>query len=329
MLPAGIGALGLAVLGLRLGPGWYATAFRPAEAGLSGRSPEVTPPEKFYVVSKDFSDPSVSERGWSLKVHGLVERPFRLSYQDLKDRPAVTEFVTMECVSNGVGGPQMSTGKFTGVNLAALVGAASPKPGATTVAFKARDGYTESLPLDLVMGSPEILVAYLLGDAPLTAAHGFPARILVPGRYGMKGPKWLDEIELVTGDGGGYWEAQGWDRQSVVKTTARIDTPAAGDVVRAGPVLVAGVAYAGNRGISTVEVSTDGGSTWDAAALRPPLSRLSWVLWSYPWQASPGAQTLKVRARDGEGALQTSRMAASFPNGASGYHALRIDVRRA
>jgi hypothetical protein len=227
-----------------------------------------------------------------------------------------------------VGGPQISTGRFTGVSLAGLIEASSPRQTAGAVGFKARDGYTESLPLAFVMGSPEILVAYQLDDAPLTPAHGFPARILIPGRYGMKGPKWLDEIELTRSEGGGYWEGQGWDSQAVVKTMARIDTPGAGDLIRAGQVQVAGIAFAGNRGISAVEVSTDGGASWAPAELRPPLSPLTWVLWSYSWSATTGARTLKVRARDGAGGLQTSREAPSFPSGASGYHSIQVQVSR-
>jgi DMSO/TMAO reductase YedYZ molybdopterin-dependent catalytic subunit len=327
-VPAGLGGLALILLGARLGPGWYATAFRPAEAGLTGPMPELTPSDKFYVVSKNFSDPVVSERGWSLRVQGLVDRPLRIGYQELKQMPAVTEYVTLECVSNNVGGPQISTGRFTGVSLAALLKDASPRPGAGAVGFKARDGYTESLPLGFVLGSPEILVAYLLNDAPLVPVHGFPARILIPGRYGMKGPKWLDEIELTSSETGGYWEGQGWDSQAVVKTTARIDSPVSGDLVRAGQVQVAGVAFAGNRGIAAVEVSTDGGATWQTAQLRPPLSPLTWVLWTYTWAATTGAHTLKARARDGTGSLQTARTAPSYPNGSSGYHTVQVEVSR-
>jgi DMSO/TMAO reductase YedYZ molybdopterin-dependent catalytic subunit len=327
-VPAGLGGLALVLLGARLGPGWYATAFRPAESGLTGPVPELTPPDKFYIVSKNISDPMVSEKGWSLRVQGLVDRPLRIGYQELKLMPAVTQYVTLECVSNNVGGPQISTGRFTGVSLAALLNDASPRPGAGAVGFKARDGYTESLPLSFVLGSPQILVAYLLDDAPLTPAHGFPARILIPGRYGMKGPKWLDEIDLITTETGGYWEGQGWDSQAVVKTMARIDSPGEGDLVRAGQVQVAGVAFAGNRGITAVEVSTDGGTTWHAAQLRPPLSPLTWVLWSYSWSAGSGSHTLKARARDGEGSLQTSRTAPSYPSGSTGYHSVQVQVSR-
>src|SRR5437879_8680402 len=169
----------------------------------------------------------------------------------------------------------MSTGQFTGVRLAGVVGMAVPGSNATNARFEARDGYTESLPLSLISSQPEILVAYALNGAPLPTGHGFPARILAPGHYGMKGPKWLDSIELASQDDGGYWESEGWDRSALVKTTARFDVPKDGDIAKAGEaVRLIGVAFAGTRGTSKVEDSTDGGLNWWAADLGPSLSTL-------------------------------------------------------
>jgi len=205
----------------------------------------------------------------------------------------------------------------------------NPKPEGTWAAFKARDGYTESIPMSLVQGAPEILVAYELDGAPLPMSHGFPARMIIPGHYGMKGPKWLDSIDLVNHESGGFWEQQGWDHNAIVKTTARIDAPRDGDLVKLGAVSVAGVAFAGSRGIRVVEVSTDGGSTWKSAPFKTPLSPLTWVLWTFDWTpAREGAFRLMVRATDGTGAPQDSRGAASYPSGASGYHTIQVDISR-
>src|SRR5579859_8057999 len=278
-VPVSIGLLSLAGLGLRLLPGWYQAIFNPAEGGLSGASPEVTPVQNFYLVSKNFGDPVVDSSGWSLGVGGLVGQSLKLSLSDLRGLTSRTEYVTLECISNDVGGPLMSTGRFTGVSLRDLMAMAGPTVDGTWVAFKARDGYAESLPLSLVAGAPEIMVAYDLDGSPLPNSHGFPARMLIPGHYGMKGPKWLDSIEVVNHESGGYWEQQGWDHNAVVKTTARFDVPRDGDIVHLGSVPLAGVAYAGTRGISKVEYSTDRGSTWNAATLSTPLSNLTWVLW--------------------------------------------------
>ena len=328
-MPIAIGAVSLGVLGFRLLPDWYRAIFTPPESGLRGPSPEITPIENFYVVSKNFSDPSIAEQGWSLSVGGMVERPMRLSLSDLRALSGSTEYVTMECISNNVGGDLMSTGSFTGVRLLDLVAMAKPKPQGTWVAFKARDGYSESLPISLVQGAPEIIVAYELDGAPLPTNHGFPSRMIIPGHYGMKGPKWLESIDIVNQESGGYWEQQGWDHNAVVKTTARIDAPSDGGLIKLGVVSVAGVAFAGTRGIGKVEYSTDGGSTWRAAPFKAPLSNLTWVLWTVDWTpAHEGAYRLMVRATDGSGAAQDPRAAPSYPSGASGYHSIHVDISR-
>lgn len=325
--PLAIGGLSLAFLGFRLIPGWYTAVAHPPEAGGSGPVPELTPPGNFYVVSKNFQDPAISASGWALKVSGAAGAPYRLSLDELRALPSTTQAMTLECISNNVGGDLISTGLFTGVPLRDLLRRADPRPEAAAVNFRARDGFTESLPLSLVLGAPEILVAHALDGAPLAVGHGFPARVLIPGHYGMKGPKWLDEIALAATEQGGYWEQQGWDRQAVVKTMARIDSPREGDTLRASAATVSGVAFAGTRGIAAVEVSVDGGSSWAPAELKPPLGPLTWTLWSFPWAPRvEGAYLLKARARDGSGELQAAQAAPSFPSGSSGYHAVHVNV---
>jgi DMSO/TMAO reductase YedYZ molybdopterin-dependent catalytic subunit len=328
-VPMAIGAVSLGLLGFRLLPDWYRAIYSPPEAGLRGPSPEITPIENFYVVSKNFSDPAITEQGWTLGVGGMVDKPLRLSLPDLRALPASSEYVTLACISNSVGGGLMSTGNFTGVRLRDLLVMASPRSQGTWVGFKARDGYSESLPMSLVQGAPEILVAYEINGVPLPMKHGFPARLIIPGRYGMKGPKWLDSIDIGNQESGGYWEQQGWDHNAIVKTTARIDLPADGAVLKLGVISLAGVAFAGTRGIGKVEYSTDGGSSWATASFKAPLSNLTWVLWKADW-APPreGAYKLVVRATDLNGAPQDRRNAASYPSGASGYHMINVAVGR-
>jgi DMSO/TMAO reductase YedYZ molybdopterin-dependent catalytic subunit len=329
LIPIGLAAGGLTILGFRLVPEWYRAIASPPESGLAGPSPELTPVRNFYVVSKNFSDPVVRSAGWSLAVRGLVEQPFRLTYSDLTSMPVTTEVVTLSCVSNDVGGPLISTGTFGGVALRDLVQQADPRPQAAAVLFEASDGYAESLPLATVMGDPTILVAHQLDGQSLPNAHGFPARVIIPGRYGMKGPKWLTVIQLASAEENGYWEGQGWDRDAVVKTTSRFDAPRDLDIVKLGPVDLAGIAYAGTRGVSAVEFSSDGGHDWSPATLKPPLSALAWTLWSATWTPpAEGAYTLQVRARDGNGDLQSGRVAPSYPNGASGYHTIHVNVAK-
>ena len=326
-VPITIGAVSLGALGLRLLPDWYQAIFQAPGAGLRGISPPITPVGDFYVVSKNFSDPVVDGQSWQLRVGGMVDRAFNLSLGELRALPSTEELVTLECISNNVGGPQMSTGSFKGVRLGELLAMASPQSEGTWVAFRARDGYTESLPLSLVQGAPEVLVAYELDGAPLPISHGFPARILIPGHYGMKGPKWLDSIDLVNQEARGYWEQQGWDHNAVVKTTARFDLPRDGEILRLGPMEIGGVAFAGARGVSKVEYSTNGGAAWDVAPFDPPLSPLTWVLWRATWTPpKEGPYRLMVRATDATGAPQDSHAAPSYPSGASGYHTIQVNV---
>jgi DMSO/TMAO reductase YedYZ molybdopterin-dependent catalytic subunit len=326
-IPLAIAGGSLVGIGIQLVPGWYRAIFRPPELGLTGPTPDVTPVGFFYVVSKNFLDPVVDGASWSLSIHGLVDRPQNLNLAAVRGLPAVTQYVTLECISNNVGGYQISTGEFAGAPLKAVLDLAGVQSAATLVVFKSRDGYTESLPLSLVQQSPEILLAHTLDGAPLPNAHGFPARILVPGHYGMKGPKWVEDIELATGTSNGYWENQGWNPDAAVKTMSRIDQPQDGALLKVGSVEVSGIAFAGKRGISSVEISTDGGRTWSPATVKPPLSSLTWVIWTASWTpTSAGAYTLQVRARDGAGAMQLATRNPSYPDGSSGYHSVPVSV---
>ena len=328
-VPITIAAVSVGGLALRLVPEWYNAVFNAPESGLRGISPAVTPTENFYVVSKNFGDPSVDGQGWRLHVGGLVDKSMSLSLSDLRGLGATQQYVTLECISNDVGGDLMSTGLFTGVRLQDLLAGASPLPNASWVTFHARDGYTESLSLSVVQSSPEILVAYELDGAPLPMLHGFPARMVIPGHYGMKGPKWLDSILLVDAEQGGYWEQQGWDHNAIVKTTSRFDVPREGDIVRLGAIQLGGVAFAGTRGISKVEYSTDSGKSWTAAVLDAPLSALTWVVWRATWTPdAEGSYQLKVRATDASGNLQKADGVPSYPDGAGGYHTIQVSVSK-
>lgn len=317
-----MGGAALTVRGVRLVPEWY-RALKPPEGGAGEVFP-ITPASSFYVVSKNFRDPVVVLDGWTLHVHGLVERELRLSYSDLASMPQPSEVVTLECVSNPVGGRLMSTGRFEGPRLVDLLSRAVPRAGAAHVTLRAKDGYVESIPL--VELRAQMLVALALNGVPLPNEHGFPARVLIPGRYGLKGPKWLEAIELTATRPQGCWEAKGWSADAVVKTTSRIDAPSDGATVAGAQGQLAGVAFAGTRGISAVEWSDDGGSTWRAADLDTPISPFAWRFWTAIWRPSRGPHTLTVRATDGTGAVQDARPTNSFPDGTSGLHVISVTI---
>ncbi len=288
---------------------------------------EITPNEHFYIVSKNPPgfDPTLDVRKWSLEVGGLVARPTRFTFEELRAMPAVEQVQTLECISNEVGGDLISTARWRGVRLRdVLLRCGGPSPTALRVAFRCADGYSEAHPIDDAM-NPTTLLAYEMNGEPLPKAHGYPLRLLVPGLYGMKNPKWITKIEVVNSDFQGYWEASGWSDEAVVKTMSKFTTNA--PTYHLGEVDLGGVAYGGDRSIKDVEYSVDGGKTWQKVALKPPLGLFTWVLWAALWKpAAPGEYVLKVRARDGNGILQISKETPTLPDGASGYHTLRVRI---
>jgi hypothetical protein len=164
-----------------------------------------------------------------------------------------------------------------------------------------------------------------MNGAPLSTKHGFPARLIVPGVFGMKNAKWVQRVELVDADFVGYWQRQGWSDAALYRTTSRVDAPRRGERPRPSPMVVQGIAFGGDRGIRAVEVSADGGATWRAAQLRAALGPFSWVRWSIDWPLTPGARAkIVVRAIDGSGNRQVEAVAPPFPDGATGLHAVEV-----
>jgi len=286
----------------------------------------LTPNDRFYVVTKNVIDPSIALAPWSLEIAGLVERPATYSFADLTALPATTQETTLRCISNGVGDGLLSNAAWKGVPLRQLLDAAVPRAGVVEVKLHGSDGYTDTFALAKAL-EVTTLVAYEMNGAALPERHGYPVRVIVPGLYGEKNVKWVTRIELVDHDAQGFYEQQGWGPNFAVTTSSRIDTPDFAQPVRAGaPIMLKGVAFAGDRGVSRVEVSTDDGRTWQEARRDYPGTRLSWALWSYAWRpANPGEYKLAVRATDGAGAVQPSEERGIAPEGATGYH--RVTAR--
>lgn len=291
-----------------------------------GVADEITPNERFYVVSKNFNDPRVSADNWSLEISGLVDQPRHLSYEEILALPSVSQYTTFECISNTLGGKLMGNAYWTGIPLSQLLARAGVQSEARAVTFRSADNYYESHPLGLVLADG-VLLAHTMNGAPLPDKHGFPLRLVVPGRYGMKSPKWIAKIEVIADRLNGYWVRRGWDREATVQTVARIDTPADNSSITAPRLAIGGVAFAGSRGISRVEASLDGGVNWREARTRPPLGSSTWLQWAVDWEdVSPGTYTVLARATDGTGALQTRDEHEPLPKGATGYHRAHIEV---
>ena len=294
-----------------------------------GTRAELTRLKDFYRIDINTRPPELDGGAWRLEVRGLVERPLSLSLAEVRSRRAVHQAATLSCISNPIGGDLISTGVFTGVRLKDVLAEAGLLPGARAVAIKSADGFYESVGLAEAMDDRTLLVHSMNGE-PLPAAHGFPLRIFIPGHYGMKQPKWIISLEAVDREGPGYWVDRGWDKTAVPNTTSVIDAVAARrpDTPK-GLVPVGGIAYAGQRGISKVEVQVDTGP-WTAAQLRtPPLGPLTWVQWRFDWPAAAGHHVLKVRAYDGRGVLQETSARGTFPGGATGIHDMATDIKPA
>ncbi len=289
--------------------------------------PEITPNDRFYVVSKNIVDPTVDVARWRLEVGGLVDRPLTLTYDDLRKLPAKEEVVTFECISNEVGGDLISTARWRGVPLAYLLEQAGVRPGVRKIVIRAWDDYSTAIPVEKAV-HPDTILAYEMNGEPLPPKHGFPLRLVAPGLYGMKNPKWITAIEAVDHDYLGFWEQRGWSDQAVIKTMSEVIVPSRTLAVRGpGVVRLGGVAFAGDRGILRVELSFDGGQSWQPAEMRPALSPYSWVLWTAEWNPPPGSYRVVVRAVDGTGQLQDPTPRPPLPDGASGYHSITVRIR--
>jgi DMSO/TMAO reductase YedYZ molybdopterin-dependent catalytic subunit len=289
---------------------------------------EITDNRVFYRVDIDPIPPQLNFDQWSLKITGKVNSPFTINKDSLMAMQTNDEYVTLECVSNTINPPGalISNAIWTGVPLPFVLNQAGVASDAKYVVFHCADGYTVGIPLDRAMKS-DALLAYKMNDQLLPTGHGFPLRAIVPGIYGMMNAKWVTEIELVDYVYLGYWQERGWSNDARIKTTSIIYYPSAQAEV-SGTIPIAGVAFAGDRGISKVEVSADGGSTWNEATLKKSLSPYSWVLWAYEWNPSiKGSATIIVRAYDGAGTVQDPTSVQPFPNGASGYNQIQVAVK--
>jgi len=313
---------------------WSATHRLPnAGADLApapGTRPELTPLDDHYRIDINTISPDVDGSRWRLRVHGLVDAPQAFTLENLRAFPALDQFVTLACISNRIAGDLISTQRWTGVSLQALLPAWGLADEATHLLLTAADGFFEVVALDEIRDDPRAMLAYAWDGLPLRREHGFPLRIYLPDRYGMKQPKWIESIEVLDHWRAGYWVERGWSREAIMKATSVIDTVATDSLVqRDGRTLVpiGGIAHAGVRGISRVEVQVDDGP-WEEARLRPPLSRQTWTIWRFDWPFAEGDHTFAVRCTDGEGTMQVVEPSSVRPDGATGMHRVRRQVQR-
>ncbi len=336
LLLAGVG-LGLQDVGRFL---WTAGAAEGADSPIfpyeAGRFKElggITPNDVFYTQSYS-NTPHMETSTWSINMGGLVEQPLQLTYADLLALPAVEEMRTLACIGNPVGYPLTGNAIWTGVRLRSILDRVGIKEGVKEAIMRAGDGYSTSVPLKRILG-PDVLLVYRMNGVPLSPVHGFPVRILIPGLYGQKQPKWITEIEFTDEPYQGFFEKRGWSNKAAVKVFSRFDAPARGQTIRKGLFTLGGIAFTNESGIARVEVSMDNAHTWAPASLYSGPNARVWTPWRFDWKGyDDGRFRLQVRATDREGRAQSNpsfRIFSSdaFPSGTSAIHALTVRVKQA
>jgi DMSO/TMAO reductase YedYZ molybdopterin-dependent catalytic subunit len=300
----------------------------------------ITPNDLFYVRSHLYT-PEIDPQKWTLKIDGEVELPLSLGLEDLRRMPRASLAVTLECAGNGrayfdppVAGVQwekgaVGTARWTGVRLADVLKKAGLKSAARHVYLDGADvpigkmpDFIRNLPLEKAM-HPDTLLAYEMNGAALPIQHGFPLRAIVPGWEGAYAVKWLKQIQVSQREHDGFFVATAYrfpkrnvapgsavDPKEMAPLTGLavksiITAPLDGATVRQGPVLVRGFAWAGEAKITRVDLSFDGGITWQAARLGAEQERYAWRQFEYSWRAAePGAWLALSRATDDQGRVQ-------------------------
>ena len=298
----------------------------PASAQLPGMTPFTTPVDDFYRVDISLVTPQIDADSWSLTIDGMVDRPLTLTYDELLAMPMIERDITLTCVSNEVGGPYVSSGRWLGVPLAALLERAGVQPGVEQLySYSLDSGYTASTPVQAVTDGRDAMIAVGLDGKPLSDARGYPARMIVPGLFGfVANTKWLERIELTTyAERTAYWTERKWATDGPILTQSRIDLPKSLATLPKDKPVIAGVAWAQHRGIDKVEVQIDDGD-WQEADLATDAGVDLWRQWSLTFDGPPGLHSARVRATDVTGATQPEQRTKVFPDGARGWHQIQF-----
>ena len=298
-----------------------------AAPGVAGMPPLVTPNPDFYRIDTALAVPAVNPDTWFIKVTGMVAREVQLSFADLLAKPLTERHITIACVSNGVGGDLIGNARWLGWPVRELLALAVPQPGADMVLSRSTDGWTAGTPLDVLTDGRDALLAVGMNGEPLPLEHGFPVRLVVPGLYGyVSATKWVTELKVTRfADDAGYWTPRGWSARGPIKASSRIDVPRSGRPVSAGTVVLAGVAWAQHTGVGKVEVRINRGP-WREAELAPGISVDTWYQWKLAVDLTPGQYEVQVRATDLTGVPQDETARPPAPDGATGFHTVRVDV---
>ncbi|WP_193613402.1 molybdopterin-dependent oxidoreductase [Nocardioides lijunqiniae] len=312
---------------LRL-PGVTAPDVPPrALIGTEEVTPWLTRADDFYRIDTAISVPVIDPTEWQVRIHGMVDREVVVTFDELNAFEKTEAWVTLNCVSNVVGGTLIGNAWWSGVRLATLLAEAGVRPGADAVLQTSDDGWTCATPIEALTDDRDAMLALAMNGKPLPIEHGFPVRTIVPGLYGyVSATKWVVDLEVTRfADVQAYWTTKGWGERGPVKMSSRIDVPGSGAELEPGEVVVAGVAWAQHTGIAGVEVSVDGGP-WEAGEIADPGTVDTWVQWRALVELEPGDHVLQVRATDKDGLVQTGVERDVLPDGATGWDSVDVSV---
>lgn len=295
--------------------------------GLPGLFPWQTPNDDFYLIHTAIAVPTIEPKDWTLRIHGLVDRELTLTYNDLVERELTESWITLNCVSNEVGGDLVGNAWWSGIRIADILAEVGLDPSADCILQTSEDGWNCATPLSALTDDRDAMLAVAMNGKPLPIEHGFPVRTIVPGLYGyVSATKWVVDYEVTRFSGvSAFWTDRGWSEEGPVKIASRIDVPRSGADVSAGEVNVGGLAWAQHTGIASVEVAVDGGE-WQPAELAQTPSIDTWVQWALTVQLEPGDHELRVRATDKDGLEQTGVRRDVLPDGATGWHTIQVSA---
>jgi DMSO/TMAO reductase YedYZ molybdopterin-dependent catalytic subunit len=293
--------------------------------GLPGVAPWLTPNEDFYLIHTAISVPAIEPKDWTLRIHGLVDRELILTYNDLVARQLTESWITLNCVSNEVGGDLVGNAWWSGIRIADLLEEVGLDPSADCILQTSEDGWNCATPLSTLTDDRDAMLAVAMNGKPLPIEHGFPVRTIVPGLYGyVSATKWVVDYEVTRfSEVAAFWTERGWSEQGPVKIASRIDVPRSGDDVAVGEVNVGGLAWAQHIGIASVDVAVDGGE-WQPAELAKTPNADTWVQWALTVSLDEGEHELRVRATDKDGLEQTGVRRDVVPDGATGWHTIQV-----
>ena len=290
----------------------------------------ITANQDFYSVSIG-STPNVPAN-WKLTITGLVDKPLTVTLDEIEAMPAVTEMRSLMCISNPVGGDLTGNAVWKGVRFKDLLAQVGVKSNARFLKLESFDQFSTGIPLDLGTDKDSLLV-YEMNGAPLPLDHGAPLRCLLPGRYGMKQPKWIQTITAIDQEYAGFWEKQGWSDEARIKPFSRIDAPKDYAVITSATFTLAGIAFSDESGVMQLDVSWDDPKQWQPAELTRGSSPYTWSLWQWSGKAlPPGRHTLYARATDNRGNRQTlgqavNLLGGTFPDGEEQMHSIVLDFK--